>query len=830
MSYRSLINKFTSGEFDPKFLGQVDYDGYRKGARKLRNVLCTPQGAGQRRFGSIHNVTLTDVERGGASLIGFEYLSDLKYWILLKDDLAGGVVADIYQDNTFIISVPLPQYNSAQIPDIRYVSDINKIILLHEASLPVLLQRIDSANWLASTIVLSLYPGEDFSALDSPTNNYTNNGTTFTPNAADATTITASTAVFTSNHAGYAPNGGGFFVGNGGIFRIMTVNAAGTVATGYSTEDFADTSAIPGAESFLAERAWGNGEVIDVAPGGIARGYPRHGDFFQGRLVLGGSPSSPGTPYASEVKDYFSFDNSNADPASGWGVEAGVSGSDQVQDIIASKSLVLLTNRGTSATSILTDSPTTPGNVFLNTQGKEPSRNMDGSILNNQVLFADRSGNTIWSMIYDIPDTGYTIANASILSSHLIRNPFWSDVFDPSTVDGRYYLLVNGDGTMAILNSILEQNINAWTLAETLGSYLDVACVVDEAKVLTERQVGTGAVTQGYANVIYTADSTFNVFHAVDAGNSPVGSYVLSNEDDYLLIGNKIKFTKLFFDFSIASAEDLELTFEFLANTGSWEEFSPTDDTDGFQQSDYIEWTEPAVSNWLSQPIPEIDRLNGTDENTSYYWIRIKRGNDNTDAIIPYLFQLNMNVKNVVRLEQLSFDVYMDAQTSVNQFGTQLRSDALGIVEDLEHLAGNDAFFFADEFPIGTFYVEFDGVAELGIENANRNITVGLDYKPLMVPMPLVALLQNGYMVYEPQKIKSMYIDYYQSLGITVQSQGLPGIVAGEFMTDQRPIPTSGVYELPIFNGWDPRGEIVISQSYPAPMVIRGISYEVEIT
>ncbi len=831
MGYRTLINKFTAGELDPKFLGEVDYDGYRKGARKLRNTICTPQGAADKRFGTTYETTISNgmtfiTDEDECRLIPFEYLSSEIYWMILRSDSMGGCALDIYLDDVFQQTIsPLSTFTTAQIPDIRWLEDVNKIILFHASHIPVIVQRVAANNWTVADAVFTFYPGEDFSQQDSPTNNYTNNGTTFTPNAMAATTITASTAVFTSNHAGISPNGGGFFVGNGGIFRIVSVNAGGTVATGYSTEDFVSTAAILGSEAFLAERAWGDGSAIGGAPAGVNRGYPRHGAFFQSRLVLGGSPASPGTAYASEVKDYFSFDNSNVDPSTGWGVEAGVTGTDFINDIVSTKALILLTNKGSSSTSILVDTATTPTNVFLNTQGQEAARNMDAVIINNQILYADLGGNTIWTMVYDIPDSGYSVFNASIISSHLIRNPQWAAVFDPADVDGRYYLLVNIDGTLAVYNTILEENIKAWTLSQTIGSFVDVGCVANQGKVLVKRQVNTNVTIAGLAQAVYTVDKEFYVFRnvtpAIDAGS---GQQVMTAVGDYILIGNEIPWTRMQFAFGTPASADADLVFEFLTNTGAWEEFTPaTETTNGFSQDGSITWDYIDLSNWKSQIISTVDTVYG--DGLVYYWIRIKRGNASA-ITAPIIDTLNINTETRIHLEKLSFDQVMDCTVETT-------SDGSGIVSGLSFLAGQNVYVFINDFPAQTYYVSEAGTIEVDFQGAlipNADIRLGLDTPPIIVPMPIVALMQDGYNVYDPKMIKSLYIDFYQTLGLTVQTQNVPQEIPGQFMTDRVPVPKSSYYEVPIYAGWDPRVEIVISQSYPAKMTIRGISYEVELT
>lgn len=825
MGFRDLVNKFTAGELDPKFLSEVDFDGYRKSARRLRNVFVTPQGIATKRPGTVYEQTisadglpLSDPER--VRLIGYDYSLDEIYWITITP-AGAGVQFTVYLGAAFITSAITMSYTPAQIREIRWVVDVDRIILLHKDVPPRELRRNSALVWVINVLVFQYKPTYDFTYQDDPatlpTPNvpYWSNGVTLTPNAAAATFVTASTAIFTSNHVG------GLIFGNAGVFRIQTVNAAGTVATGFCVKDFTDTSAIRGDQAVVSETAWNDGAVIGVAPPGPNRGWPSHGCFYQSRLVMGNSPALTGVAFGSNVKAYSDFDDSELDDASSWGVELGVTGNDFITDIIAAKSLILLGNRGPASTSILIDTPTTPTNAFLNTQGTEGARNVDGIMLDNQVIYPDRAGNTVWSMSYEIPDTGYDVQNASILSSHLIRNPRWADIYDPDAIDGRYYLLVNGDGTLAVYNTIRDENIKAWTLAQTLGSFIDVSCVANEAKFLIRRKIGSPFGAIDTANAEYTVDSTFNAFRnvtaSIDAGTS---TNVMALEGDYLLIGNEIQFTQLNVTFNTPAGFDLNLTFEFLNDLGSWEEFTPTDGTTGFTVDGIITWTYDDVSNWLAQPILRTTKI--YDEYPNYYWIRIKRNLITaTWSLATNILTMITNTRYVIYMERFSFNEYMDCVTSGS-------SNNNGDISGNPVLAGQKTFFFANDFPINDFTIDISGNATITAKNAM--LKMGLQCPPNITPMPLVAFMQNGVSIYEPAKADYMYIDFYQSLGITLDNKVLPNVVPGVYMTDEVPEPFSGYSKIALFKGWDPRVEFVISQSYPAPFTLRAVSYTIEVS
>ncbi|CAB4240919.1 hypothetical protein UFOVP23_38 [uncultured Caudovirales phage] len=831
MSSKDLINKFTAGELEPRVIAQVDYDGYRKGARRLRNVITIPQGGVTKRFGT--NFIKQIVDNAGAPitdpeqlrLIGYEHVSGTIYYVVIRPQLVGGttICFDIYAEDTFIMTVNAAPatYTVSMIRDIRWVKSFDIIILLHKQVPPYALRRTSSSTWNINLIPFQFYPTYDFTDQDDPatlpTPNvpYTSSTVTFTPDAMAATMITANMAVYTSNHVG------GLFIGNMGVARITAVNAAGTVATVKTLVDFEDTSAIPGDLSTLQETAWNNGGVIGGAPAGPVRGWPGYGAIFQSRLFLGGSPQLPNFVFGSGIKVFYDFDNSMSSPDFGIGLQLNVTGTDILTGIVANKTLVLIGTKGTASTSALMEDPLTPLTAFATVQGSEPSRNMDPVILDNQILYADRDGNTIWSMGLEIPDTGYSIDNISFLSSHLIREPRWGNVFDPAQIDGRYYMLVNGDGTMAIFNSIESQNIHAWTLAETTGSFIDAASINDECKLLVRRkQSTTGLYITGHPEQVYNVDSTFTAFRnvtptIVDAS----GTLVFATEGDYLLIGSEIPFNSISVTLGFASINLLP-TYQFLNDLGTWETFVPmSDSTNGWSHNGIIAWEHSQVASWTAQTVPLTDLH--YDELDVLYWIRVQR-TIATPIVTPLIDTLFIDTQDVVYMEDGTFDNYMDCQAFTI-------SDSTGNVSALPW-AGQNVFVFANDFPMGTYYVPSTGVfkvtyggANIGLGNAM--ITLGLEADPEVITMPIIAILQNGYSVYDPLHVDKVYIDYYQSLAMVFDGQNYPQVVPGMFMTQNIPQPMTGYYKIPPFGGWDPRYAFLLTQSYPAPYTILAVSY-----
>ena len=95
--------------------------------------------------------------------------------------------------------------------------------------------------------------------------------------------------------------------------------------------------------------------------------------------------------------------------------------------------------------------------------------------------------------------------------------------------------------------------------------------------------------------------------------------------------------------------------------------------------------------------------------------------------------------------------------------------------------------------------------------------------------MPLVAAEpgQNVPDPYENKHINTIYIDYYQSLGILVDDDPIPFRQLGEEEFFD-PALQDGVYAYTPMKGWDPRTTLDITQDEPYSMTIRGIGYSID--
>jgi hypothetical protein len=124
----------------------------------------------------------------------------------------------------------------------------------------------------------------------------------------------------------------------------------------------------------------------------------------------------------------------------------------------------------------------------------------------------------------------------SLLSSHLMRDPVGMAMQKSSSTDAADFLyMANVDGTMTVFCTLRTQEVNAFTLWNTLGNWVDVKSVLDSVYVATERTIDGDPVR--FIEVLDESVSTDCA--VVGAGVATVGeaAHLGTQEVDILLDG-----------------------------------------------------------------------------------------------------------------------------------------------------------------------------------------------------------------------------------------------------------------------------------------------------
>ncbi len=833
MAITQIQNTFTLGELDPLLLGRTDFEGYYKGARKMRDVICIPQGGFKRCFGTYHSYLVKDLEKAGTpyitdpdyvAIIQYRYSFSESFHICIRpsntsspiNPATDGVAIDIYLNNVFQVTVTNSDashdvpYKVQDIIDINWVITPTRVLILHHNYRPRQLERNGADNnWVMTPMTIANFPQYDFSVIDGI--RYNSASFTFTPSATSgAITLTASANIFTQNHVGglYSAVGP-----NTGVMRITAV-ASATACSGYSITSFTAAAAIPGNLSTLTEPLWSDGTAAGTPPGPF-RGWPKTGTIYQNCLYLANTPLVPHILSKSVSGDYENFDDSMATDDFSFSYQLASNALHEIQHIVGANSLIVITSDGVFATSALLEAPLTPGNIYLQEQIAPGGNNVTAWKTNDQILYVQNNGRSIQSVDYDLLKSRFKADDATVYATHIIDNPREAIFYqNPYLSDGNFYIVANSDGTMAIFQTQKDDLIKAWTLRRTQGQFVDLCADDIQAYTMIQRQIGASDANENN-QVVYNTNSFFNSFTDVTA--TSFTAFV--DDDDYIVFGNDSPFFSQTFTFTTPASADCIIKVEYLNKNGVWDDIVITDTTSGFTANGMISWASSTVIDW--QPL----ELNGVERK---YWLRIQR-TLNTLVTSPVISAITTDLQSVISVEQIAFDYLLDNSYLVT-------TDGSGNLSGLTNLAGMQVWLLQQTsntyglhagIPLDTYFVANDGTLSVGADYANTTFVVGINYYPEMVFMPPAAL-QINMTTYQPKHVKSVYIDYYQSGGLQIADIEIPMMFIGQPAVDVPLNLQTAIYQIPPFQGWSPRDEVKLIQVEPMPFTIIGCGLMVE--
>ena len=549
---------FTSGELSPRLTSRLEFTGYERGAAKLRNVLVIPQGGLRRRFGTKFVSEVTNISfKDELKFVVLEFNESPRYLMVFTPLLITVFLVPDDNVTTQVFTLPSP-YLSTQIKDLNFTQDTNVLVIMHEDHRPALLRRLTSlpllteTGWNANTNdpVLASGVGEQGNAyrvntagntvLDGATNWLVDEWAWFNfgawrklqplpPNEpwelVNATFKFFPTfdfkkdydsAIFLPENLGGANNTitinnpgstlyrfspdliGGIFTGNGGTMRITALGDVGPPPMPPSNEvlkgDTIQTFTGDGALDPQVTEINGKTVLITEPAFSDTLGWPKSGTFFQRRLWFGGSKALPQGIFASQINDFFDFDNTAGVATDS--IFDFLGGGNIIRHIIGTKSLVVFTTSAEFSTQIILEDGVTPQNVSFLPQTHDGASNAEPVATDNQIIFVDRGGQIIRNMIYDSQTSSYGTNDISLISSQLIDKPVSSSLFKGHTQDDSTYLFLVNEGTpgtdtegsIAAFQTLQSQSIAAWTLLTTKGKFLQTTGATNVTFFFVERE------------------------------------------------------------------------------------------------------------------------------------------------------------------------------------------------------------------------------------------------------------------------------------------------------------------------------------------------------
>jgi hypothetical protein len=428
-------------------------------------------------------------------LFNFEVNVDDRYVIAVTDQ--SGTVYD--STGTLTARLPLP-YVHDDIADIDAATSAETMVLVHEDYAPRFILQELSGIFSTEVINFDSVPQYDFADSSSPTP------------VSDVQVITFASGwkqgdTFQVELEG-ARTAAIVFAGDGtaGEQAATAANIAREVQKMYTVEAFDGVScARTGSLAYTVTFAEGSAkdyELMSVVPlsssaaatvaksadgtprsedvWSATRGWPRTVAFFEARLYFGGTRSRQQTLFGSRVGSILDFQLTEglaADP-----LAVTLDGASAIQGLFGGRSFEVFTATAEYRFVKPQGEAIVPGDTpklqTFNGSAKIRPVNVDGS-----TIFVQRKRKSVRDYKYNYEVDAYDSLGVSSLAPHLVYDVCDIATYTGSRVDEiNLVLAVNGtnssahpdafpDGTMAVLNTRKESNVQAWTIWTTDGEY-----------------------------------------------------------------------------------------------------------------------------------------------------------------------------------------------------------------------------------------------------------------------------------------------------------------------------------------------------------------------
>mgnify|MGYP001562613071 CR=1 FL=1 len=834
---------FAKGELSPLMYSRVTLQAYYQGLKRAKNVLCFPQGSAGKRFGTVYlNQVTGTTDYTQTYFKSFQYLNECCYILLFKADtidiyLEGEKIASVtstgimgdevqlidhtilenrfrvttgiyppkdlrrtpnspvsitgFTSTTFTVAGPLspvpswyparftaavmpttsPQIHANRTYFIRYTTstafkvygtaeeasqDINAYTISNAGTTPVVVVQ---NTWTFANVTFSDLPQFDF------TGGY--DSSAFTPAATTGYSIlitrTSGAFNFTSNYVG------GAFRGNGGIARIIATNGTNT-ATVNIVQAFNSTVAIPGTDVLITEPAWSD-----------IRGWPRKCSSFQNRAFFANTDSLSNGLWGSFTNQFDNFndllDQTDDDAAISWFPTSDTV--NYIQFIVPYRSLTVHTNSGVYSTPLSIETAITPNNFSLSLQDSTPADFVQPQGIDNQIIVL--SGNDAHSLLWDGFNNAYTSNIISVANEQLIRSPIDEAPYtDKIRAGSRYMFIVNDDGTMAIYQSLIGENVSGFTEAELEQTYGNayfraVTSNFDgRAWFLTERQISN---TLGAYNITaFTADTLTN------------NTYVFPTTT----------FTAIIF-----GGTTLPAATPTLATLT-------------------VYWAVGVTGNQFKVYTNQTDALAG--ENA------IAFTSAGTSATIS-VYEL----QTVLLIEQLSFDAEVDC---AGFYPTAIASGAVSSISGVARFNGQRVLMQGDGFGFDTIGVNgtvnfvAHGVAT-PVSVAQFGFPINVEITPLPISLSMTGNPKSSNLV-DTKHLRFATFLFADTIGGTITQDNInfPIVLTTleQVIPGLPPEPRTGAFEISVFGAWDDfrKSSFTINHTEPFGMKLTGIFYKVD--
>jgi hypothetical protein len=525
-----LQTNFSAGELAPELAMRQETDQYRNGAKSLLNMRCLIGGGVTRRPGT----GLVDDLTARSIAVEFTVNQSTRYVLCF----AAGKVAIYTSDGVLAQTITGAPWGTAIWEDMDFEQSGDTMFVTHKEMPIQLLGRASTGTF--SRAALSFYVGAG-GRTEQPYYKIAPASWTLAPSALTGaiTLQIAGGNLFVTQHVGQ-------------IIRylsreiLITAITDGDTATGTVIEPLPPTQTLTVTastnfaigEAVLGDDSGARGQVTGIPDGthltvviirgltqfvaedligpnavtaisavaaatpaavtdwdeqliGPAYGYPAVVALHRNRLLLSGHPSLPDALLASKLGVLNSFDLGTGGDADAIFETIGDAGASEIVQLHSAEQLLIATDHGLYYCPESQASPFRASSIAFFPFGSPwpitrtaKARAFDGGVMflsGSLVIMARPTGNLTQS---------WDAEEVSLLSSHIIDSPTRFGV--TTNFNGgpeRYALLVNADGSLAVMQLVQAQKIRNVTPWTTNGTVQSVACLGGDVYLTTTRTI-----------------------------------------------------------------------------------------------------------------------------------------------------------------------------------------------------------------------------------------------------------------------------------------------------------------------------------------------------
>jgi hypothetical protein len=353
-------------------------------------------------------------------------------------------------------------YLETELPDLKWAQDSNDLYITHPNYWPRKVTRSSDTSWTITTIDNTYFiDGPYFAEQKTPT--------LVASAATGDITLVASAALWNtdspSKHIGalwrlgwyYWKDSTTGFTWGCGCVRITSVEDSTHCHATVLADWPLITTYFYLPTTFQREGRWS-----------VLRGYPITVVFHEGRLIFGGSMTSPQTFCGSVVDDPLNMSPSDnkcvITDSKAISFTIGSNRVNLIRWLLSAKGLALGTNGGMF---VATSSPITPTDVNLVNQGTEGASSIQGIRIGASMIFIERSGSQVLELTYNYMSDNFDSVDLSVLADALVEDGITDMVFQHGVSPTLWFTKTNGN----FLGLVYKRNekVASWSEHNTPG-------------------------------------------------------------------------------------------------------------------------------------------------------------------------------------------------------------------------------------------------------------------------------------------------------------------------------------------------------------------------